>query len=355
MRSGTSGLGAGLARDERGKQSERNGAQAERVERSPSVVARLEDRVDAEHQGAGDQDGPQRIGSLPETDPSVAGDQPDRQQRGRHADRHVDEEDPVPADRLGQDAAREQPDRCAGGGDEAVDADRLGLLAGLGEHHHDHAQDPRRGQRTAHTLDEARSDQQPLAVGQAAEERGHGEHPQARQEDSPAPDEVAQAAREQQQAAEGDQVGVHHPGEARLREAQVALDRRQRDVHDGGVQDDHEHADAEHDERQPAVAIAARRLRAGGVARGCDSRGHRSSSGSTSAGTAPDRPGVAATARGRRLPARRSESWWTYCATSAVSRRRVRRASGERDARVLRVSCIFVSLVAERYTMGAVP
>ena len=53
--------------------------------------------------------------------------------------------------------------------------------------------------------------------------------------DAAARDEVAEPAGEQQQAAEGDQVGVDHPRERRLREAEVALDRRQRDVDDRRV------------------------------------------------------------------------------------------------------------------------
>ena len=43
----------------------------------------------------------------------------------------------------------------------------------------------------------------------------------ARQEDPAAPDQVAEAPGEQEQAAEGDQVGVDHPREARGREVQV--------------------------------------------------------------------------------------------------------------------------------------
>ena len=45
-------------------------------------------------------------------------------------------------------------------------------------------------------------------------------------------DQVAEPPREQQQPAEGDQVGVDDPGEVRGREAEVVLDRRQRDVDD---------------------------------------------------------------------------------------------------------------------------
>jgi hypothetical protein len=69
------------------------------------------------------------------------------------------------------------------------------------------------------------------------------------------PTEIADAPGQQQQAAEGDEVGVDHPRQLALREAQVVLDRRQRDVHDRGVEDDHEHAHAEHVERQPASAV----------------------------------------------------------------------------------------------------
>ena len=44
------------------------------------------------------------------------------------ADREVDEEDPVPAERLGQRAAGEQAERAAGDGDEHVGAHRAGAV-----------------------------------------------------------------------------------------------------------------------------------------------------------------------------------------------------------------------------------
>jgi hypothetical protein len=160
----------------------------------------------------------------------------------------------VPVDRLGEDAAQQQPDRRARRGDEAVDADRLRLLARLLEHRHDHAQDHGGRHGAADALDEARADQHRLALGQAADHRRDGEDREAEQEDAPPADQVAEPAGQQQQSAEGDQVGVDHPRERRLREAEVALDRRQRDVHDRGVEDDHQHPDAQHDEREPARA-----------------------------------------------------------------------------------------------------
>ena len=231
---------------------------AERLGRAPALLAGLEDRVHAEHQPARDQHGAGNVGALLEADPLVVVDQPQREERRGDADRPVDHEDPVPVDRLGEDSSGQQADRGAGGGDECVDPDRLRLLARLGEHRHDHAQDHGRGDRPAGALDEASPDQHALALGHGARERRDGEDRQADQEDPPLADQVAQAPGQQQQAAERDQVGVHHPGEAVLREAQVVLDRGQRDVHDRRVEHDHQHASAEHVKSQPARAVVAR-------------------------------------------------------------------------------------------------
>jgi hypothetical protein len=176
----------------------------------------------------------------------------------------------VPVDALGEEAAEQQADRRARRGDEAVDADRLRLLARLGEHRHDHSEDHCRGERSAGALDEARGDQHTLALGQAAEQRGGREDGEAGQEDAAAAEQVTEAAGQQQQAAEADQVGVHNPGEVRLGEAEVVLDRRQGDVHDRRVEDDHQPAYAEDVEGDPAGAVG------GGLGCGVRSGTHRS-------------------------------------------------------------------------------
>ena len=66
-----------------------------------------------------------------------------------------------------------------------------------------------------------------------------------------AAEDVARAAAEQQEAAERQRVPVQHPGQAGGGEVQGVLDVRQRDVHDGGVEDDHE-LGAEHDGERDA-------------------------------------------------------------------------------------------------------
>jgi hypothetical protein len=216
------------------------------------VVGGLDDRVHAEHQPGGDRHRADHVGACAQPDPALGRQQAHREHPGRQPDREVDEEDPVPAEQVGEDAAGEQADRCAGRGDEAVDADRLGPLHRLREQRHHHAQRHRRGHRAADPLDEPGGDQQLLAAGQPAQQRGHREHRQAGHEDPLAAEQIAQPAGQQQQAAEGDQVRVDDPREVGLREAEVALDRVQRHVHDGLVEDDHQHAGAQHRQRQPA-------------------------------------------------------------------------------------------------------
>ena len=234
------------------------------------MVADLEDRVDADHHRARDQQRAEHVGALRQADALVVGDVAQRQQRGRDADRNVDEEDPVPADGLRQRPAGQQADGRAGRRDEAVDADRLRLLARLREHRHDHAQDHGRRQRAADALREARADQQRLARGEAAQQRREREERKAAQEHAPATDQVAEPPGQQQQPAERDQVGVDDPRQRRLREAEIRLDRRQRDVHDRGVEDDHHEAGAEHDQRGPAPVLLLRgERRAGHFDRAC--------------------------------------------------------------------------------------
>ena len=195
-RSGSSGSAAIAWRvEEERHQRERDGALAERLRRAPAVAARLHDRVDAEHQRAGDERRAEHVGAVAQAEALLVREEPRGEYRGGDADRHVHEEDPVPRDGLGQHAAGEQADRGARGGDERVDADRLRLLPGLREHRHDHAEDHGRGHRAADALQEAGADQQALARGQAAEQRGEREEREAGEEHPLAADQVAEAGR----------------------------------------------------------------------------------------------------------------------------------------------------------------
>jgi hypothetical protein len=91
-----------------------------------------------------------------------------RDHRGQ-ADREVDEEDPVPAQRLGERSAGEQAEGAAGDGGEHVRAHRPSALSGLRELGDDDGQDHGRLHGGTDALDEAGGDEKALAGGRAAQ------------------------------------------------------------------------------------------------------------------------------------------------------------------------------------------
>ncbi len=70
---------------------------------------------------------------MAEPEPLVGGDQRPAEQERHDADRQVDEEHPVPAEDLRENAAGEQPQRSAGDRHEHVGAHRAGARGGLRE------------------------------------------------------------------------------------------------------------------------------------------------------------------------------------------------------------------------------
>ena len=119
----------------------------------------------------------------------------------------------MPAQRLGEHAAGEQAERAAGDRDEHVGAHRAGALGGLGELGDDDREDHRGLRGGADALQEAGADQHALAGRDPAQQRGDGEDDEAGEEHALAPDQVAEPAGQQQQAAEGDQERVDDPGQ----------------------------------------------------------------------------------------------------------------------------------------------
>ena len=116
--------------------------------------------------------------------------EPDRQD----ANRNVDEEDPVPVDRVGEDASGEQADRASGRGDEGKDPKGFRLLAGARKLGHDDRDNHRGGNRAADPLNKTGGDQQPLAVGNSTQRRGAGEQSEAADEDLLAADQIPKTA-----------------------------------------------------------------------------------------------------------------------------------------------------------------
>ena len=193
--------------------------------------------------------------------PGVYREQLQRKREDGHPDGQVDEEDPVPVEEVREDAACEHANGSTSGEDEAEDPHRLRPVGRLGEEHHRQRERDRSDERAAEALHRARGDQLALRGRETAGERRDREEPDSDQEHATLPEQVAQPSAEQQEAAEREQVGVDHPGERSLREAEIVPNSRERDVHDRAVEHDHQVAEAEDVERKPATAAGCRHTR----------------------------------------------------------------------------------------------
>jgi hypothetical protein len=115
--------------------------------------------VCAEHHRRSHQDGAERVDVAADPQSLVLGDPHPSEQERQHADRNVDEEDPVPVERLSDHPTCDQPERGAARDDEHVHAHRLRALARLGELGRDDRDDRRGRAGTAKALNEAGDDE----------------------------------------------------------------------------------------------------------------------------------------------------------------------------------------------------
>src|SRR5262249_7368235 len=82
-----------------------------------------------------------------------------------------------------------------------------------------------------------------------------GEEDESCGENAPTPEQVGEPPAEQQQAAEEDGVRGDDPLQALLAEVEVGLDRRQGDVHDCYVEDDHELGGHDQGQGKPSPSV----------------------------------------------------------------------------------------------------
>jgi len=94
-------------------------------------------------------------------------------------------------------------------------------------------------------------------VGRAGEGGRGGEPDQADQERPASPEVISDAAAEQQQSGERRRVGGDDPLAVTVVEAQRVLRRGQGDVHDRGVQRNHQLRHRNHDQGEPATVAGA--------------------------------------------------------------------------------------------------
>src|SRR5262249_379691 len=218
---------------------------------APAVLRRVDEPVHEQHETAGNGDRTCEVIALVRVLVLRLGHEPERGEEGEDADRYVDEEDPAPGERLGQRAAEHQADRRAA--DRRPDRECPGPLLPLVERRRDDRGRRRRDERCAEALERAEADQHPRSLRDPVQERRCGEDDEADQEEPLPSQKVASAAAEQEKAGEDERVRVDHPLEARLAEAEPALDVGQRDIHDRRVEDDHELRQADDYEYDPGI------------------------------------------------------------------------------------------------------
>ena len=214
---------------------QRDGRRASRpsvVRRRPAVLVAVDDRVDREHQ--------RRRSPSPRRRRRAAGRRPRRARPAAAAARERRRATPIGTltrkiqcqlSRSVRIAAEQHAEAAAAGRDEPEDAHRLRALGRLGEERHHQRERDRRGDRAAESLHGPRADRASTASStspHASDATVKSAIP-ARNRRRCA-EEVAEPPAEQQEAAEREQVRVDDPGERGLREAEVLLDRGQRDV-----------------------------------------------------------------------------------------------------------------------------
>ena len=223
--------------------------------RAPAAgrVGRVGEPVDDADEAGGAGEGP---GDVEAAGGALALDEDARGQGGdEQADRHVDEERPAPVV-LGEGPTEDEADGRTDARHGGVHAHGAVALLARGEGRRDEREGGGRRDGGAGALDDARGDEHGLVDGEAADERGRGEEQDAGDEHPAAAEQVAEAAAEQQQAAEGEGVGVDDPREVRVAEPEVGLDVGQRDVDDGAVEHDHQLRAADDGEREAETARA---------------------------------------------------------------------------------------------------
>jgi hypothetical protein len=147
-----------------------------------------------------------------------------------------DEEHPAPRQVVDQPAAHEGARRRRDSGQSGPRTD--GPAAVLGPHRRvDQGDAARHEERAPDALCQPGRDQQRPVRRQAARQGGRGEPHQTDQEDPAPPVAVTERSTQQQQRPESEQVPVHHPLLHAQASAEIAPDRRQRQVHHRPVQE----------------------------------------------------------------------------------------------------------------------
>ena len=190
-------LRAQLDDDERDDQRCGGTQQGNRRDGAPAALGCARHPVDEQHQPAGDRRGAGRVEVAMIELGTALTQQPWTDPKNQRSDGNVDEEDPRPAQRAGQDASEQHACRAAASGGGAPDAEREVSLTAFPEHRREDRQSSRREQRTAQTLEGAECDQRAGRPGEAVGQRAHCEEGQPCHEQAAPAQEVGHPAAEQ--------------------------------------------------------------------------------------------------------------------------------------------------------------
>ncbi|MGY4504417.1 hypothetical protein ACVWYH_008374 [Bradyrhizobium sp. GM24.11] len=171
-----------------------------------------------------------------------------------HAERNVDGEQPGPAADCEDAGGERRPDRGGEGDDERVEPDAAAeQVARIGEANQRRV-DAHDACRTK-PLDDARGREQRQRMRQCAECGCEREQREPDQIDAAISDDLAERGQRQQRDGDRELVAVDDPDRERRACVQVGCDRRQRDIGDRAVDDGHEDAKRNGQDRLIALGL----------------------------------------------------------------------------------------------------
>jgi hypothetical protein len=132
IRGGRIGSGIRRSSEERDQERDPDHEWDDRAGGGDAVYLGSDDGVDSQYHPERGDDRAEHVDLASEPEPMVARQHIPADEQRDGPDRHVDEEDPVPADQLGEHAAEDQSEGSAGDTDERVDAHRAGALLRVG-------------------------------------------------------------------------------------------------------------------------------------------------------------------------------------------------------------------------------
>jgi hypothetical protein len=147
---------------------------------------------------------------------------------GRHGQDEPHEKARTPGQRLHEHAAAEWSERDRRGDGGTPDADRSGPRRAV-ELGGEECQCGGKYRCRTDALHAAPHDQHPTRARERGDSGAEGEHAEAREEQAPAPEPVAQRATREQEARQHERVAGQHPLLRGEREPQIGRDGRQRD------------------------------------------------------------------------------------------------------------------------------